>query len=143
VIYFDAAYIAKCYLNEPDAAKVRAVAMGAPGLACCELGRAEFFSLIHRQYREAKASLQEMQAVFADFEEDERNGVWRWLPVSSPLIRRVCDSIRNLPQNQFLRAADAVHLECARLHGFAEVYTNDRHMLSAAPHFGLRGVCVT
>jgi hypothetical protein len=36
VIYFDAAYIAKCYLNEPGADRVRNVAYGADGLASCE-----------------------------------------------------------------------------------------------------------
>jgi hypothetical protein len=32
MIYFDAAYIAKCYLNEPGADRVRAVAYGTDGL---------------------------------------------------------------------------------------------------------------
>ena len=32
MIYFDAAYIAKCYLNEPGADRVRQVAYGAAGL---------------------------------------------------------------------------------------------------------------
>ena len=31
MIYFDAAYIAKCYLNEPGADRVREVAYGADG----------------------------------------------------------------------------------------------------------------
>jgi len=39
VIYFDAAYVAKCYLNEPGADRVREVAYGAEGLASCELER--------------------------------------------------------------------------------------------------------
>jgi len=42
VIYFDAAYIAKCYLNEPGADRVREVAYGAEGLASCEFARLEF-----------------------------------------------------------------------------------------------------
>ena len=33
MIYFDAAHIAKCYLNEPGADRVREVAYGADGLA--------------------------------------------------------------------------------------------------------------
>ena len=41
MIYFDAAYIAKCYLNEPGADRVREVAYGADGLASCELARLE------------------------------------------------------------------------------------------------------
>ena len=37
MIYFDAAYVAKCYLNEPGADRVREIAYGADGLASCEL----------------------------------------------------------------------------------------------------------
>ena len=49
MIYFDAAYIAKCYLNEPDADRVREVAYGADGLASCELARL-LFTLDARQH---------------------------------------------------------------------------------------------
>jgi hypothetical protein len=34
---------------------------------------------------------------------------------------------------------DALHLVTAADSGFVEVWTNDRHMLAAAPHFGLVG----
>ena len=52
MIYFDAAYIAKCYLNEPGAERVREVAYGADGLASCELARLEFASILKRHVRE-------------------------------------------------------------------------------------------
>lgn len=44
----------------------------------------------------------------------------------------------DLPPDAFLRAADALHLACASEHGFAEVWSNDRHFLAAAPHFELQ-----
>ena len=47
MIYFDAAYIAKCYLNEPGADRVREVAYGSDGLASCELARLEFASILN------------------------------------------------------------------------------------------------
>jgi predicted nucleic acid-binding protein len=56
VIYFDVAYIAKCYLNEPGADRVREVAYGADGLASCELARLEFASILKRHVRERRHS---------------------------------------------------------------------------------------
>ena len=72
--------------------------------------------------------------------EDEQNGVWHWFPLTHDLVLRVCEQIKELPQSVFLRAADALHLACAQHYGFSEIYTNDRHMLAAAPHFGLTGI---
>ena len=34
---------------------------------------------------------------------------------------------------------DAVHLLSAREHGLTEICSNDRHLLTAAPHVGMRG----
>lgn len=46
---------------------------------------------------------------------------------------------RNLPGEVFLRTGDAVHLLSARARGLTEIYSNDRHLLRAAPHLGLAG----
>ena len=47
--------------------------------------------------------------------------------------------VRGLPRNVSLRAGDAIHLATALEVGEAEVWTNDRHLLAAASHFGLAG----
>ncbi len=142
MIYFDAAYIAKCYLNEPDADRVREVAYGASGLASCELARLEFASILKRHAKERHVTRREMRAILKDFEEDERNGVWRWLAVTSELLEMARKTVLDIPGPVFLRSADALHLACAEEHGFQEIYTNDRHMLKAARHFHVTGVNV-
>jgi hypothetical protein len=43
------------------------------------------------------------------------------------------------PPDLFLRTADAVRLMTAHEIGESSVWTNDRHMLAAAPYFGLTG----
>jgi predicted nucleic acid-binding protein len=57
-------------------------------------------------------------------------------------MRRVESVYTTAPPATFLRAADALHLACAAVHGFTETYSNDRHFLDAAPLFGLRGIDV-
>ena len=142
MIYFDAAYVAKCYLNEPGADRVRRVAYDADGLASCECARLEFAGIVRRHAQERRLTRREAAAILAEFVDDERSGVWRWLGVTPALIGRARESVARLPARVFIRTLDVLHLECARDHGFREVYTNDRHMLSAARHFHLVGIDV-
>lgn len=76
MIYFDAAWIAKCYLNEPGAERVRDVARQTDGLVSCELARIELASILKRHARERHITRREMSTVLREFEEDEGNGVW-------------------------------------------------------------------
>lgn len=140
MIYFDAAYIAKCYLNEPGAEKVIDLASKSDGLCSCEFGRLEFVSVLKRHKREGHLSARQAMIVLHRLQEDEQIGVWLWLPVASGLIRSVCERIMKLPKGIPIRAGDALHLECARENGLTQVYTNDRHMLACAPYFGLKGM---
>jgi hypothetical protein len=142
VIYFDAAYVAKCYLNEPGADRVREVAYAADGLASCELARLEFASILKRHVREHHVTRREMRAILRDFEDDEQNGVWQWFSVTSELLEQARKAVLDLPSTVFVRSGDALHLACAEEQGFQQVYTNDRHMLKAARHFHLTGVNV-
>jgi predicted nucleic acid-binding protein len=73
------------------------------------------------------------------FLEDVNTGVVTAVPVTDRLLRKVEAATRALPQSCYLRTFDALHLVTAADSGFLEVWTNDRHMLAAAPHFGLAG----
>ena len=142
MIYFDAAFVAKFYLDEPESRAVRGLATEAREVGCCVLGRVETISVFHRKLRERAVTNAGFRHLCEQFEADCEAGLWQWFPLSAALLEDTASRIRQLPASVFLRAGDAIHLACAKDRGFHEIHTNDRHLLAAAPHFGLKGVSV-
>mgnify|MGYP001569359536 CR=1 FL=1 len=140
MIYFDSCYLAKLYLMESDSPRVRVRAEAADGLACCAVGRVEVVATFHRHFREKRLTQREFRQLAAQVEADLDAGLWTALPVTSALIEAQAHRMTTLPANVFLRAADALHLTCAAEAGLREVYSSDRHLVAAAPQFGLRAV---
>lgn len=140
MIYFDAAYIAKFYLDEPDSEAVRVLADEAGEVACSLHGKIEVLSVFHRKLRERAFTARMFSIVCEQFETDCEAVLWEWLPLTSAIIAGLSRRIPHLPASVFLRAADALHLASAAEKGLAEIYSNDRRLLTAAPHFGLRGL---
>jgi predicted nucleic acid-binding protein len=141
--YFDAAYVAKCYLHEPDAAAVRALARSSQSLHTSAFSLAEVACVFHRHVREGTLKRKAAVQIRDAFLEDIRNDIWVLVPVTDLILRRVELLTRTLPSSIFLRAGDAIHLVSAVEAGFHEVWTNDRHLLAATAHFGLQGRSVT
>lgn len=141
MIYFDGCYVAKFYLAEPDSPQVTAAAITAGGVGSCLHGRLEVMSVFHRKLREGIMDRSGYDLVRNQFERDNANGLWTWFPLSFPSVEQACSRFGTLPSTRFLRAGDALHLATAVEHGFSEIYTSDRHLLAAAPYFGLTGVC--
>ncbi len=142
MIYLDTCYILKCYLTEPGSAEVRDLTQAADGLASSALARVEFAAAVHRHRRDGKLSNADAQSVLESFETDEKAGLWRWYALTQPLLDCVFAAYRSLAARVFVRANDAIHLTCAEQQGFREIYSNDRHLLAAAPAFSLKGVDV-
>lgn len=140
--YFDAAYLGKLHWMEPGAAEVTACAVSADELVCALHGGAEFYSIGHRKMREALATPAAVRAVFIQFLTDCASGQIRLLPLTESIIQRVESVFLTAPATFYLRAADALHLATAAEHGFTEIHSNDKHLLAAAPLFGLLGVNV-
>jgi predicted nucleic acid-binding protein len=138
-LYFDTAYLGKCYWNEPDGQAVRKLARQADGVYSSAICIAEMACLAHRKVREGPAT--QADAVLRQdlFLDDLRTGVVTAIPVTERTLRRVESATRLLTPAYPLRALEALHLLTAADSGFAEVWTNDRHMLAAASHFGLTG----
>jgi predicted nucleic acid-binding protein len=142
MIYFDSAYIARCYLPEPGHAEVAALAASSPQIACAEIARIEVASVFHRKLREGAISPKSHRELCLQFDDDIAAGVWIFLPVTASLLTRAQSTYQRLPATVFLRSADCLHLCAASEAGFKEIYSNDRHLLAAAAHFGLRPVNV-
>jgi hypothetical protein len=142
MIYFDAAYIAKFYLDEPDSVRVRALAEDAGEVACCLHGKIEVLTVFHRKLRERAFSPRVFGALYEQFEADCKSALWEWVPLSAALVTALSERMRHLPARVFIRAGDALHLASAIEQGFGEIYSNDRHLLASASHFGLRGLSV-
>jgi predicted nucleic acid-binding protein len=109
---------------------------------CSSHGRAEFYSIGFRKLREGLTVPSTLQAVFAQYNADVAGGDIRLLPLTDAVLDRVESVFATAPATTYLRAADAIHLATAVEYGFAEIHSNDKHLLAAAPLFGLRGVNV-
>ena len=140
--YFDSAYIAKFYVDEPESDVIRQLAESLGRVHCCALGRVEVTSVFHRKWREGAFTEREFREVTAQFTDDCDAGLWAWLSVTDTLIVSAAETVRSLGKNIIIRTADALHLVCAKEHGLRRIYTNDRHMLLAASAFGVEAKVV-
>jgi predicted nucleic acid-binding protein len=139
MVYFDTSYLLKCYVKEAGSEAVRRLASERGQVACCEFGRLELVSALHRKLREHSIQEAAWSVIHRQLAADERQGIWNWLPLAQDVLEGVCGAFRRLPPDSYVRTGDAIHLECARRNGFAEIFSSDRHLLDAAKHFGLQG----
>jgi len=138
LFYFDAAFIAKFYLQEPESDAVRAFTEDSPGITSLVIGRLETELVFSRKLREGVLTPRDHEALIAQFQVDCEDGLWSWLPVTDELVATAQETTRRLPSGIFVRSLDALHLTCARWHGYERIYSNDKQMIKAAPHFGLQ-----
>lgn len=138
MLYFDAAFIAKFYLQEPESEAVRALAEDSPGVVSIAIGRLETELVFSRKLRERALTRDGYEALVAQFQIDCEDGLWSWLPVTDELVTAAQETTRGLPTEVFVRSLDALHLTCARWHGYERIYSNDKNLLRAAPHFSLK-----
>jgi len=138
-VYLDSAYIAKFYVNEIDSAAVRRIIRTAGTRVSSEWALGEVACVFHRHFREGSLKLSHVRQLLDAFEEHVETGVWQLAPVTRSRLQRVISVVRAAPASLFLRAGDAVHLATALDCGEHEIWTNNRHLLAAAAHFGLKG----
>jgi predicted nucleic acid-binding protein len=137
--YFDSAYLAKCYLEEPDSAKIREFVQTVEIVYSSALCLAEVSCSLHRAVRERIISKDHASYLRKAFSGHLSAGIVQLIPISESILRTVETVVVKLPSTIFLRAGDAVHLATAKHEGFSEIWSNDRHMLRAASNFGIAG----
>jgi predicted nucleic acid-binding protein len=139
VIYCDTAYLLKYYVDEPGSQEVRSLIDGQTGVGSLALGRLELAAAFHRKLRESQIDLATHECLVSQFEADDMAGLWTWFDATPALLNKASKNFAVLPAKIFLRASDALHLASAKEHGFREIHSNDKHLLAAAKHFGLKG----
>ena len=138
-MYLDSGYVAKFYVNEPDAAAVRQLIRRADNVCSSSWALLEVTSVFHRHVREGALTVAQGRELMDVFMGHVESDLWNLIPVSNALLRRTATLIRGLPPRVPLRAGDAIHLATALDAGEPEIWTNDRHLLAAAGHFGIAG----
>lgn len=138
-MYLDTAYLVKYYVNEADSAVVRALLFTGRSLTSSAWAITELTCAFQRHVREGILSAHQAHVLHDEFLMHVETGVWRMIPVTDRLLRRCSMQVRGLPAGVYVRAGDAIHLTTAAEEGEAEIWTNDRHLLAAAPYFGLTG----
>ena len=141
-MYFDTSYIAKFYFNERESRRVRELVRKADAIHSSLWALAEFHAVLHRHMRERALSPIDARELSLRFSKHIEDGLWHLIPVTEALLRRTSALMVSGPRDLFIRTADAVHLTTTHEVGERTVWTNDRHMLSAAAYFGLTGKSV-
>lgn len=142
VPFFDTCYLVRLYLEDAGFEAVREVAGSGSAVAGAWHAQAELVTVLHRALRERRMAQAAYQAALDQFQNDCRAGLFLWQPLTEGVQQRLEHVLRKAPATAFVRAADALHLACAAEHSFRAIYSNDRHLLAAAPLFGLRGINV-
>jgi predicted nucleic acid-binding protein len=138
VIYFDTSYLVRLYYDDPGADRVRSLA-ASDNIACAAHGKAEMIAAFHRKLRDGAISQASYAALLGQVRVHDKAGAFQWLSAGPDIYVRIAEIYSQLPATTFLRAAAALHLATAAHAGFQLIYSNDRHLLAAATHFGIEG----
>ncbi len=138
-LYLDAAYIVKVYLSEPGSDAVRALVKRADSLTSSALSIAEVNCVFHRRLRDGRITRDHCLELTSTFARHVTEGLWDLAPVSQSLLKRTSALVISAPPGMFIRAGDSIQMLTAQELGEPEIWTSDKHVLAAAPWFGLVG----
>jgi predicted nucleic acid-binding protein len=141
MIYFDSTILVKLHTSESDSARLLEFVLEKDeALATSITCRMEVVAALHRKYREGAISKLGMMKAHDQFIRDMETGRIVSIAFSHYIVDSVERAFLKLPATIFLRTGDAIHLATAAEAGFKEIYSNDKHLLAAAPIFKLKGI---
>jgi predicted nucleic acid-binding protein len=138
--YYDTTFLLKLQIVENGTHEVRSHASTVSEIHTAQHARAELISAAFRKVREGAATTADLHRLIAQLRSDVASGAIVFLPLTHAIIDRVEHAYLNAPATTYLRAADALHLATAAEYGFAEIHSNDTHLLHSADLFGLTPV---
>lgn len=138
--YFDAALVAKFYVNEPGRDAVRRLARRAGTVVTSGVALAEVAAAVHRKLREGSIDRDVFNALQGQFEHDVAHELWTLVGPTPALLEQVRALFARLDRSVFLRSLDAIHLITAKTEHFDRLYSNDTHLLAACPSVHLTGI---
>ncbi len=141
MIYFDATFLVKLQVSEPGSEQIMEMVQARnEAIVTSVIARPEVVAALHRKFREGELSHASVIKAHEQFLRELEVGRIILKPITPWIIETLEEAFRNLPATTFLRAGDAIHLATAAENGFSEIYSNDRHLLAAAPIFKLQGI---
>ena len=135
--YWDTSYLAKLYLREAGTDEVLQAFSAQGGLVCGEHGQLELMAALKRNQREGLLTAAQLKMLWRKHAQDLADGLID-ICRCPPSFFRKPRTVLQLPP-RFLSGGDPLHLACASEAGLKEIYSHDRHLLAAAPHFGPPG----
>ena len=96
--------------REPESDAVRQLAESLGQVWCAAIGQVEVTAVFHRKLREGAFDAAACREVMAQFQDDCRQGIWTWIPLTATVLGRAAAAFTRLPRSVFLRSADAIHV---------------------------------
>ena len=141
MIYFDATFLVKLHVREPGSAIIAEMVRNKNEVVATSIiAKMEVAAALHRKYREGEITQAAILRAHDQFLREIEVGRIAPIGLTPATVERVEVTFRMLPMTTFLRASDALHLATAADNGFKEIYSNDKHLLAAAPLFKLKGI---
>jgi uncharacterized protein len=136
-MYCDTSTLLKYYLEESESEAVRARIAEADEVVSSALGRVEIMSAFYQQVSTRLITQEQFSRMASQFEKDNLQQLWDWIPVDSAVIEYSARAYLQLPPGLFLRASDCIHLASAIASDHTEIYTHDVRQTTAAEALGL------